>query len=93
MTGFLDNADITSMQPPVSGRLSWENGRIIPKIGDLARVTKDVTLESGCLLPANQNVLIEHVSAEAPSVVGVKWGDGDGTHVMALEVSKLEVVA
>lgn len=74
---FFANADITAMSP---------------RVGDITRVTKDVTLESGGLLPENQDVVITHVSKEAPSVVGVKWHDKDGTHVMALEVSKLDVV-
>lgn len=59
--------------------------------GDLARVLVDVTLEGGPRLRADQNVLVESVIDGNP-LVGVKWRDRDGTHVMALERSKLEKV-
>lgn len=69
-----------------------DDGRLLARPGDLARVLEDVTLEGGSRLRADQNVLIEHVSETDPSVVGIKWRDKHGTHVMALETSKLEVV-
>lgn len=73
-------------------RLVWENGRIVPRNGDLAIVTEDVVLGGGGKLRSGQNVIVEHVLEEIPEVVGIKWRDSDGTHVMALDVSKLEVV-
>lgn len=76
----------------VESRLVYGDGRVVPRKGDLARVLEDVRLEGDGCLPADQNVLVEHVLEEVPEVVGVKWRDGNGTHVMAMDVAKLEVV-
>lgn len=73
-------------------RLIYEDGRIVPRNGDLARMIEDVILEGGAKLRADQNVLVQHVLQEVPEVVGIKWRDKHGTHVMAMDVSKLEVV-
>lgn len=73
-------------------RLVWPEGGIVPRAGDLARVLKDVTLDGGGTLPANQNVLVEYVLEDVPTVVGIKWRDADGTHVMAINVGALEVI-
>lgn len=70
----------------------WDDGRIVPRSGDLARMLEDVTLEGGGKLRADQNVLVQHVLEEIPDVVGIKWRDKHGTHVMAMPVEKLEVV-
>lgn len=70
----------------------WEDGRYVPRSGDLARMLEDVTLEGGGKLRAWQNVLVTHVTEEVPEMVGIKWRDADGTHVMAMDVDKLEVV-
>lgn len=76
-----------------SSRLIWPEGRLVPRSGDLARMLEDVELEGGWKLRADQNVLVESVMQEVPEVVGIKWRDREGTHVMAMDVSKLEVVA
>lgn len=58
--------------------------------GDLARVLVDVKYEHGTLR-SDQNVLVEIAPSDNP-VVGVKWRDKDGTHVMAVERAKLEKI-
>ncbi len=73
-------------------RYVYDNGRIVPRNGDLARMLEDVTLEGGAKLRADQNVKVEHVLEEFPEVVGIKWRDKHGTHVMAMDVDKIEVV-
>lgn len=73
-------------------RQVWEDGRIVPRIGDLARVVEDVPLEHG-LLRRDQNVLVDHVAEGPPMYVGIRWKDDGGTHVMALQADKIEVVA
>lgn len=75
----------------VSNRSIHADGRIVPREGDLARVLEDIALESGVRLRADQNVLVSRI-VSGGHVVGVKWRDGDGTHVMALPVDKIEVV-
>lgn len=71
---------------PMSRRVV--DGKIEPCVGDLARVLTDVKLEVG-MLRADQNVLIESVYGDH---AGIKWRDKHGTHVMAIPLSKLEVV-
>lgn len=70
----------------------WEDGRIVPEPGDLARMLEDVKLESGGKLRADQNVQVQHVAGDPVTMVGIRWRDEDGTHVMAMDVEKLEVV-
>lgn len=72
-------------------RLMWPDGRFVPRPGDLARVIDDVLLEGGVTLRFDQNVLVEHVVGDG-YVVGVKWRDKEGTHIMALPSEKIEVV-
>lgn len=73
-------------------RLVYADGRIVPRTGDLARMLEAVKLESGGVLPTGQNVMVVHVLEEDPEVVGIRWRDTEGTHVMAMDVTKLEVV-
>lgn len=73
-------------------RQVYTDGRFVPRPGDLARVLCDVILEGGGRLPADQNVLVTNVADSDPDVVGIRWRDKDGTHVMAITVEKIEVV-
>lgn len=79
---------------PFTTRLVDLDGRYVPQRGDLARVLVDVPLTGGGLLAANQNVLVEHVlmDNDEPEFVGIKWRDNEGTHCMALDVTKIEIV-
>lgn len=77
---------------PSTQRLAWDDGRIVPRNGDLAFVLERVELGGGGVLRAGQNVLDKHVLEEVAEIVGIKWRDCEGTHVMAIDVSKLEIV-
>lgn len=69
-----------------------DDGGIVPRVGDLARVLAKQTFESGATLRPNQNVQVTNVSDEPGSLVGVRWADREGCHAAAIRRADLEVL-
>lgn len=57
-------------------------------VRQLAKVTEDIHLESGAVLPAGHAVLIWSIKGDH---AGIEWRDDEGTHSMGLEMTKLSI--